>query len=233
MFRSDLIQAKYSRYKSVDGIYAILSMIINISFLGLLTFLVLHILRNLKKRNLLEDIAKVEARLATLRLNLKARIKKKANRFRASYPQSIANGDPIDIATSKLMDISFEKNSDFQDYIDLCKKINSYIEIASIDIAPEKRAEFQNPAINSDIMGTDFKNEINIVRLINDMVSVSKVHCKMIAKYNNFDKKIKIPQKESINFTSLFELQKVFKNEDGASSEDKVSGSISNKNNAA
>lgn len=199
-----------------------------------MTFLVLHILRNLKKRNLLEDIAKVEARLATLRLNLRARIKKKANRFRASYPQSITKGDPIDIATSRLMDIGFEKNSDFQDYIDLCKKINSYIEIASIDIAPEKRSEFQNPATNSDIMGTDFKNEINIVRLINDMVSVSKVHSKMITKYNNFDKKVRIPQKESIYFTSLFELQKVFKNEDSTSSEDKTNnGSSTNKNNAA
>ena len=71
-----------------------------------------------------------------------------------------------------------------------------------------------NPAINSDIMGTDFKNEITIARLINDLVSVSKIMNKMISKYNNFDKKSKIPVRESIYFTSLFELQKVFKVED-------------------
>jgi len=178
-------------------------------------------MRSLKKRNLIDDISKIEARLAALRLNLKTRIKKKAHRFRATYPQAITKGDPIDIATSKLVELTFEKNSDFQEYIDLCKKINSYIELASIEIAPEKKAEFQNPGRNSDIMGADFKNEINIVRLINDMVSVSKVLNKTITKYNNFDRKVRLPQKESINFTSLFELQKVFKNEDLSQSESK------------
>lgn len=198
----------------MDGIYAILSLIINISFLGLFTFLILHILRNLKRRNLLDDIAKIEAKMAALRLNLRTRVKKKANRFRATYPQVITQGDPIDLATNRLMDISFEKNNDFQEYIDLCKKINSYIEVAAIELTPEKKAELLNPAINSDIMGTDFKNEINIARLINDLVSVSKIQNKMISKYNNFDKKSKIPLRESIYFTSLFELQKVFKSED-------------------
>jgi len=198
----------------VDGIYAILSLIINISFLGLFTFLVLHILRNLKRRNLIDDITKVEAKMAALRLNLRTRVKKKANRFRSTYPQVITQGDPVDLATNRLMDISFEKNNDFQEYIDICKKINGYIEVAAIDLAPEKKAELMNPAINSDIMGTDFKNEIMIARLINDLVSVSKIMNKMITKYNNFDKKSKLQLREAIYFTSLFELQKVFKAED-------------------
>lgn len=200
-----------------------MSLIINISALGLFTFLVLHILRNLKRRNLLDDIAKVEAKMAALRLNLRARVKKKSHRFRATYPQTITKGDPIDLATNQLMEITFEKNSDFQDYVDLCKKINSYIDVASIDLAPEKKTALMSPAINSDLMGTDFKNEINIARIINDLVSISKILNKVIVRYNNFDKKTKIQTRESIYFTSLFELQKVFKSAESETTASKSS----------
>lgn len=182
--------------------------------MGFGTFIVLHVLRSMKKRTLRDEISKVEAKMAAFRINLKNRVKKKAKRFRATYPASITTGEPIDISLTQLSDLNFEKNIDFQDYIDLCKKINNFIDLANVD----KNSEAANAAAadtdKCDFMGTDFKNEINIVRLINDMVLVSKALSKHASRYNNFDRRAKILAPEPISFASLFELQKVYKNKD-------------------
>ena len=66
-------------------------------------------------------------------------------------------------------------------------------------------------------MGNDFKNEISIVRLINDMVMVSKTLYKQISRYNHFDSRAKLLSPDPINFPSLFELQKIYQTKDSAS----------------
>lgn len=182
--------------------------------MGFGTFIVLHVLRSMKRRTLRDDISKVEAKMAAYRINLKNRVKKKAKHFKASYPASITAGEPIDVSLSQLSELTFEKNSDFQDYIELCRKINNFIELAKVDKGAEATPA-HDPA-QTDFMGSDFKNEINIVRLINDMVTVSKTLNKQVNRYNHFDRRAKMIAPEPINFTSLFELQKVFKNQNAS-----------------
>lgn len=195
----------------MDGILTLLGLIIKITIMGFGTFIVLHVLRSMKRRTLRDDISKVEAKMAAYRINLKNRVKKKAKHFKASYPASITTGEPIDLCLSQLSELTFEKNTDFQDYIDLCKKINSFIELANVDKGGEPAQTSALPTDKHDFMGTDFKNEINIVRLINDMVMVSKTLAKQVGRYNHFDRRAKMATPEPINFASLFELQKVFK----------------------
>lgn len=170
----------------------------------------------MKRRTLRDDISKVEAKMAAYRINLKNRVKKKAKHFKASYPSSITSGEPIDVSLSQLSELTFEKNSDFQDYIELCRKINNFIELAKVDKGVETGQPVHHDADQCDFMGTDFKNEINIVRLINDMVTVSKTLNKQVSRYNHFDRRAKMIAPEPINFTSLFELQKVFKNQNAS-----------------
>ena len=185
--------------------------------MGFITFVILQVLRNMKKTTLREEISKVEAKLSTLRMNLKARVKRKAARFRATYPQPITDGDPIDVCISQLSNLAFEKNSEFQDYIDICKKINNYIFMASmnkpaIPVEGEQIKVDNANADTADFMGDDFKNEIQIVRTISDMALVSRALSKQIYKFNHFDKRISIQPQESVNFPSMFELQRVFRN---------------------
>lgn len=201
----------------VEGILTLLGLIIKITIMGFMTFIVLHVLRSMKRRTLRDDISKIEAKMAAYRINLKNRIKKKAKHFKATYPSSITTGEPIDVSLTQLSELTFEKNSDFQDYIDLCKKINNFIELANVDKGAESSQTHSPNTDKYDFMGTDFKNEINIVRLINDMVAVSKALAKQVNRYNHFDrstKKMVLP--EPINFASLFELQKVFKNQEAS-----------------
>lgn len=197
---------------SVGGILELLGLIVKITIMGFGTFILLHILRNMKKRTLRDEISKIEAKMAAFRINLKNRVKKKAKRFRASYPVTITTGEPIDISLTQLAELNFEKNSEFQDYIDICKKINSFIDLANADKNSEAAQSATTDADKCDFMGTDFKNEINIVRLINDMVIVSKALSKQTTRYNNFDRREKLQSPEPITFSSLFELQKVYKN---------------------
>ncbi len=200
----------------MEGILSLLGLIIKITIMGFGTFIVLHVLRSMKRRTLRDDISKVEAKMAAYRINLKNRVKKKAKHFKASYPSSITSGEPIDVSLSQLSELTFEKNSDFQDYIELCRKINNFIELAKVDKGVETGQPAHHDADQCDFMGTDFKNEINIVRLINDMVTVSKTLNKQVSRYNHFDRRAKMIAPEPINFTSLFELQKVFKNQNAS-----------------
>ncbi len=201
----------------MDGVLALVGIIIKITFMGFITFVILQVLRNMKKTTLREEISKVEAKLSTLRMNLKTRVKRKAARFRATYPQSITDGDPIDVGITQLSNLAFEKNSEFQEYIDLCKKINNYIFMASMN-KPAMPAEGEQIKVDNasadtaDFMGDDFKNEIQIARTISDMALVSRTLSKQIYKFNHFDKRISIQPQESINFPSMFELQRVFRN---------------------
>ncbi|AZZ35547.1 hypothetical protein CIK05_01600 [Bdellovibrio sp. qaytius] len=198
----------------MDGILVLLGLIVKITIMGFATFIVLHILRSMKKRTLRDEISKVEAKMAAFRISLKNRVKKKSKRFRATYPANIATGEPIDISLTQLSELTFEKNTDFQDYIDLCKKINSFIDLANVDKTSDAHQTAANELQKCDFMGTDFKNEISIVRLINDMVMVSKALAKQTNRYNHFDRRAKLQAPEPINFSSLFELQKVYKNKD-------------------
>ncbi len=218
----------------MDGVLALVGIIIKITFMGFVTFVILQVLRNLKKTTLREEISAVEAKLATLRINLKTRVKRKAARFRATYPQPITDGDPIDVSISHLSNLAFEKNSEFQDYIDICKKINNYIFMASMNKPAlhieGKQIKVDNAnADTADFMGDDFKNEIQIARTISDMALVSRALCKQIYKFNHFDKRISIQPQESVNFPSMFELQRVFR----TVSEDTLAPSIEKKSPAA
>ncbi len=201
----------------MDGVLALVGIIIKITFMGFITFVILQVLRNMKKTTLREEISKVEAKLSTLRMNLKTRVKRKAARFRATYPQPITDGDPIDVSITQLSSLAFEKNSEFQEYIDLCKKINNYIFMASMN-KPAMPAEGEQIKVDNanadtaDFMGDDFKNEIQIARTISDMALVSRALSKQIYKFNHFDKRISIQPQESVNFPSMFELQRVFRN---------------------
>ena len=196
----------------MDGILVILSLIVKITFFGFFTSIVIHLLSNFKKTNLKEDISKVEAKMASLRLNLKAKVKKKSHRFRISYSQAIAKGEPIDICLNKLIDCKFEKNSDFQEYMDTCKKVNEYIDLASIDKSNGTAEKPASLTFNGNFMGIDFKNELSIARTINDMIEVSKLLSNLVYKYNHIERKNKMTPVETITFPSIFELKKVFKN---------------------
>lgn len=201
----------------MDGVLALVGIIIKITFMGFVTFVILQVLRNMKKTTLREEISKVEAKLSTLRMNLKARVKRKAARFRATYPQPITEGDPIDVSISQLSNLAFEKNSEFQEYIELCKKINNYIFMASMN-KPALPTEGEQVKVDNanadtaDFMGDDFKNEIQIARTISDMALVSRALSKQIYKFNHFDKRVSIQPQEAVNFPSMFELQRVFRN---------------------
>lgn len=195
----------------MTGIYVLVGLIVKITITGFLTFVILQALKSVKRRALREEIANVEAKMAAYRINLKNRVKRKAKRFRGTYPVNILKDSPFDNALNQLTSITFENNSEFQVYMDLCKRINALIEVAKIDkhsdTAKAKLAETEK----CDFMCTDFKNEINIVRLINDMVSVSKTLTKQVERFNSLNGRVKRSVPATITFDSLMELQQVFK----------------------
>lgn len=192
--------------------YILLALIVKITVIGFFTFVFLLVLKSVKRRQLRLEIAQIEAKMANCRITLRLRVKKKAKSFRSAFVGSIIKGQPLDNVLSQLTEISFETNSDFQIYMDVCKRINNLIEVGKVNKNSDASKPPTPDADKCDFLSSDLKNEIKIARLINDMVIVSKALAKQYERYNTHSsKKAKKEIQKPIDFESLLELQKVFK----------------------
>jgi hypothetical protein len=190
-----------------------------------IVYLVLNFFRQKKKDSVFDEIKSIEAKMANMRLILKAKVKKKSHFFRATSPVHIKTGDPFDIAATELSDLAFESNTEFEKYFVLSKQLNTYIKITAMKKQNEKAldptvgtaavdlksvVDTSKPKENPEFMTTDIKNEFTIIKIIHEMIIVSKVLKKKIEEFNYTHPKKPIHIPEVIQFTSVTELKKIF-----------------------
>lgn len=174
-----------------------------------------------KKSEAKNYIQSLNAKLSMLRINLKSKIKKKSYKYRSSFKTTISNGDPIDLALNELIDLKFESGEELQRYFDLSKRINSLLISEKLKTADKVERLEKQPAVEQnyenigkeDFMGTDFKSEISILRIIKDMVELSTILNKRIDAYNIVNPKNPLSTVNSLYFPSLAEVNRVFKTE--------------------
>lgn len=201
----------------VDTIQTLLSYLAYIGFLGTGMIFVFKFLRDRRKMTGLKSISHSQAKLAMLRLTFKSKIKKKAMQFRASFKKAIPKGEVVDLALDEMIGLKFETGDEFQQYFDICKKVNVFLKA---DMAADGPSAAAAPAVGEsaqifeDFMSTDFKNELAIIRLIKEMTEVSTDLNKKIEAYNNLNLQKPVPKVDSLYFVSLIDVNKVFDNED-------------------
>ena len=191
-----------------------------------IVFFVLKFFRQKQIDQHREDIKKLEAKMSSFRMLLRAKVKKKAQFYRATMPQSIRQGDPIDNSANELCDLAFEQGSDFEKYFDLSKQLNNFLKIgldkakaaaeAKGAAAPDTTATVDakpSPATavgtNSEFMTADIKNEFTIIKIMNEMVDLSHKIKSRIESYNLNNTKSSLPVPETIHFKSLPELKRI------------------------
>lgn len=179
-------------------------------------FFVFKVLRDRRRMIGLKQISATQARLAMLRINFKAKIKKKALQFRASFRKTIPKGEVADIALEEMVELKFETGEDFQRYFDICKKINIFLKADALPVAADPNAPpivAESTQVFEDFMSSDFKNELAIIRLIKVMTEASADLNRRIESYNNMHLAQPMPKVDSLYFVSLMDVNRVFDDE--------------------
>lgn len=176
--------------------------------------------RNTEAKNYIQSL---NAKVSMLRINLKSKIKKKSYKYRALFRSGITSGDPIDLALNELIEIKLETGEELQRYFDLSKRINALLiaENSRNSDRNEKNEKTDKPLLQEptvevgkeDFMGTDFKSELSIIRVIKDMVEISAIVNRKVEAYNLVNQKSPLPLANPLNFPSMVEVNRVFKKE--------------------
>lgn len=198
----------------------LLTLILQISVGCAMTYYILNFLKQKKKDLVTFDIKNLEARMASLRMILKAKVKKKSQYFRASFSASVKKGDPFDLALTELAELPFETNDHFEKYFSSSKQLNTFLKIdrskssmaadAALLSAVDTPAPVEVQNLNSDFMTTDIKNEFIIIKTIHEMIELSISLKTKIDHYNLMHPKLPLAEVKVIQFPSVVDVQKIF-----------------------
>lgn len=198
-----------------SGLLDIVFFIAKILGLGLAIGLFIKLFRNKKDTILRTEILNLQAKLSQFKLALRGKVRKKSTVLRSSFRVAIIKDDMIDSALRQLQEIPFDSSSDFQNYFDLSRRV---VELSHIGVEPTPEAQANGAnAVENNYMSSDFRTELEIVRLIKEMYLLSTKINDKIDDYNRINSKTQISRVDDLKFPSLHEINRVFKDEDYSS----------------
>lgn len=164
-------------------------------------------------------ILQMQARLSKARMTLKGKVQRKAIIFRSTFKTPIFAGDQFDTALKRLNDNNFDTGADFQNYFDTSRQI-----VSLIHADPKSRPNAgDNPTVlENDFMSKELKTEMDIIRIIKE---ISDVSAKLNERIDGFNFKFPshaIEKVDPIYFTSMADVNRVFKSDSGSSSSKKA-----------
>lgn len=162
-----------------------------------------------KSSNIKTEVQNLQARLSKLRLSLRAKVKKKSHIFRASLSKTpITEGDMIDSALKELVENPFETSEQFQNYFDQSRKIVNFIQVETkTELSPTDNLE-------NNFMCSDFKTEMDIVRIVKEMNNVSTSINRRVEDNNATYPNQQLKKVDGIVFDSLADVNRIFKTDD-------------------
>jgi hypothetical protein len=189
----------------VDAIFDLLNTVIKITLVAGGAFIVFNVMRSKKFNSTKTDLQNLQARLSQLRLALKAKVKRKSNIFRTMIKTAIIEGDLFDTSTRNLIDVKFETSDDFQEYFDVSRQIVSMINV--------ENGTAHEAATENNFMSSDFKTEMDIIRIIKEMVDLSAKINARVEDHNRTSSQ-KLKKVDPLVFASITEINRVFKADD-------------------
>ncbi|MBY0554411.1 hypothetical protein K2P97_07775 [bacterium] len=197
---------------NVESIIELFNVILKIAFFGGIVLLITKFVKFKRSNSVKSDVLNLQAKLSQLRLALKGKIKKKSNIFRGSFKTAITEGDMIDNALKQLVDNPFESSEDFQGYFDLSRRIVNFIQVENSGDA------VANVSVENNFMCSDFKTEMDIVRIIKEMTDISSKINTRIEENNRVSPSNPIAKVDSLIFTSMVDINRIFKEDTHTSS---------------
>lgn len=196
---------------NVDLIIDLFNMVLKIAFFGAILLVASSIVKYKKSSNIKTEIQNLQARLSKLRLSLKSKVKKKSQIFRSSFTKTaITEGDMIDVALKELVENPFETSEQFQMYFDQSRKIVNFIQIETA-AEPSQSTDLEN-----NFMCSDFKTEMDIVRIIKEMSMISsRINSRVEDNNRSYPSQL-LKRVDGMAFESLNEVNRIFKTDEPA-----------------
>ena len=167
--------------------------------MGAALFFVIKLLQfqsNLAAKN---ELQRLQARISILRMNLKAKVKKRANAFRKYFAVAINPGEVLDRDLGCILDVKFESSADFQQYFDYIKNIHSLITAIHKDL--------DHPV--QKYLDEDAKRERIIIRFVKEMKETSAKYNEKVDIYNKINPKHKLASTDPIQFASMADIEHI------------------------
>ncbi len=197
----------------MDSILELFNTILSVAFFGGVLLMAFKIAKFKKFNGVKSEIQNLQARLSQFRLALKGKMKKKANTFRASFKSAVSEGDMIDKALRQLCENKFETGEDLQAYFDLSRRIVNFIHV-------ENGTDATTPAsLENNFMCSDFKTEMDIVRIIKEMCELSSRINERIDEHNRINPGHILARVDSMQFSSQTEITRIFREDPSLQSE--------------
>ena len=192
----------------MDSLIDLFNTVLKIAFFGGFILLIINILKFKKNKSIKTEILNLQAKLSKARMALKGKVIKKSRIFRASFTKTtITEGDMLDNALKELASISFETSESFQKYFDLSRKIVNFIQIEN------KQESDKTSDLENNFMCSDFKTEMDIVRIIREMTNLSARVNNRIQSNNTSNPSKSIKKIDSLIFDSIVDINRIFKSE--------------------
>ncbi len=200
-------------------ISSLFTTILQISIGCTIVYFALNFLKQRQKDLVASEIKNLEARMASLRMILKAKVKKKSQYFRATVATPVKQGDPFDLAMTSLADIPFEANEEFEKYFSLSKQLNTLMKSDAALQKSHNDEQIVQPAPTpvpstteptSDFMTGDIKNEFIIIKTIHEMITLSVDLKAKVEQFNLMNPKTPLADRRIIQFASVVDVEKIF-----------------------
>ncbi len=195
----------------MDSIIDLFNLVLKIAFFGGILLIASNLVKYKKSSNIKTEVQNLQARLSKLRLSLKSKVKKKSQIFRSSFTKTaIAEGDMIDVALKELVENPFETSEQFQNYFEQARKIVNFIQVET------KTEPNQNDVLENNFMCSDFKIEMDIVRVIKEMSTISSRINSRVEDNNRTYPGQLLKKVDGMTFDSLSDVNRIFKTDDAA-----------------
>jgi hypothetical protein len=182
----------------LESVDRLLSFLFDFTLVGGALFFIIRLLqfqRNLHSKN---ELQKIQARISILRINLKGKVKKRANSFRNYFVKSIVPGENYDRDLNEILEIKFETSADFQKYFDLIQGLHSFVSSLTL---------LEHPA--DKYIAGDEQTELMILRIVKEMQHASALYNNKIENFNKLNPKTKWGEIDPMQFSAMTEIDRI------------------------
>lgn len=187
----------------MESIYKLLSILFDFTLIGASLFFIVKFLQFRSNLIIKNEIQNLRARVSILRINLKAKVKKRTLAFRNYFTTSIAMDGPLDKELNLILDLNFEVSREFQRYSEAIKNIHLLVS--------ENHKDPLHPIQN--YLVEDANKELTIIRFIKEIKDISKKYNEKVKIYNKKNPKKKLELTDPIQFDWIKEIEQILKHE--------------------
>lgn len=179
--------------RELESTYSLIAFLFDFTLIAGGLFFIIRLLHFRQKLKARKELEKLQARISILRINLKAKIKRRSNAFRTYFAKSITPDEILDRNLNEISELKLETSDEFQKYFDVTKRLQSLVRALP---------HLHTHPIDS-YLEIDGKIELIILRIVKEMHDVSTRYNSKLENFNAINPKVKMVPIDPLQFEAL------------------------------